>query len=174
MKLIEKNPTLKREIIDYVLIILAIILIRVFLFTPIKVEQNSMQPTLHPKDVMILNKIGIKLDGIKRFDIVVLHFKDEHLVKRVIGLPGEHIEYSENKLYINGEYIEENFIDTTTNDFELEDISYDVIPEDKYFVLGDNRNNSTDSRVFGLIDKEDIMGKTNLIIFPFKNIKLLK
>lgn len=165
-----KNKRIFKEIIEYVLLILLVIIIRTFIVTPIKVEQNSMYPTLKPNDIMILNKIGYKLNGVNRFDIVVIKYEDEYLIKRVIGLPNEVIEYKNNKLYVNSSLIDEKFIKVETEDFTLEDIGVTKIPNNKYLVLGDNRGKSIDSRVFGLIDKDMIQGKTNLIIFPFKNI----
>ena len=157
------NNKVIKEIIEYVAIIVIVIIIRSFVMTPIKVQQKSMSPNLFPNDIMILNKIGYYLNGIKRFDVVVIKHNDDYLIKRVIGLPGETVEYKENKLIINGKPVEENFIDVETIDFKLEE----KIPKQKYFLVGDNRNNSIDSRIFGFVDKKDIIGKTNFILYPF-------
>lgn len=172
MKKDKKN--IKKDILEYALIILVVIIIRVFLFTPIRVEQKSMFPTLHPNDIMVLNKIGFSLGGVKRFDIVVIKTKEEYIIKRVIGLPGEYIEYKNNKLYINNKVVQESFINIDTDDFILEVIGHETIPKNKYFVVGDNRGNSTDSRIIGLIDKKDIIGKTNFILYPFNNLGIVK
>ena len=166
MKKNRKN--LLKEVIQYVIILIVVIIIRTFIFTPIRVQQKSMYPTLNPNDIMILNKIGLYTSNIKRFDIVVIKLDDEYIIKRVIGLPNESIEYKDDMLYVNDEEIKETFIDANTEDFKLEDIGYVTIPKNKYFVLGDNRGNSTDSRVLGLIDRKDILGKTNFVLFPFK------
>lgn len=165
-----KNKKRFKEIMDYVFLILAVILIRTFIATPIKVEQNSMYPTLKPNDIMILNKIGYTLNGVGRFEIIVIKFEGEYLIKRVIGLPNEVVEYKDSKLYVNSSLVDEKFVKVETEDFSLEDIGISKIPKDKYLVLGDNRSKSIDSRTIGLIDKNMIQGKTNLIIFPFKNI----
>ena len=93
------------------------------------------------------------------------------MVKRVIGLPGEHIEYKDNKLYVNGSLVLENNISVETKDFKLEDIGYETIPKDMYFVLGDNRTNSSDSREFGLVKKDEIIGKIVMRLYPFSKIK---
>ncbi len=155
-----------KEIIPYVVIVLIVVLIRIFLFTPIKVNGTSMVDTLHDGDTMILNKIGIKFNDIKRFQIVVIKTSDSYLIKRVIGLPGEKIKYEDGKLYINGKIIKDKYNkNNITADFDEV-----TIDENSYFVMGDNRSNSIDSRIIGTIDKNDIMGTTKLIIFPLKDI----
>lgn len=126
-----------------------------------------MYPTLDDKDIMILNKIGYEVDGLERFDIVVVKYYDKYLIKRVIGLPGDNIKYKDNKLYINDEYVEEPFLndDVVTWDFEM----VGTVPEDSYFVMGDNRVVSMDSRDLGTFKKSRIIGKTNFTVYPFSN-----
>lgn len=126
-----------------------------------------MYPTLDDKDIMILNKIGYEVDGLERFDIVVVKYHDKYLIKRVIGLPGDSIKYKDNKLYINDEYVEEPFLndDVVTWDFEM----VGTVPEDSYFVMGDNRVVSMDSRDLGTFKKSRIIGKTNFTVYPFSN-----
>lgn len=126
-----------------------------------------MVPTLEDGDIMILDKIGYTLNGLERFDVVVVDYEGEKIIKRVIGLPGDHIEYKDDKLYINGEYVEENYERKSTSDFILEMLGENVIPKDKYLVLGDNRPISKDSRIIGLIDEKDIEGYTSMVLFPF-------
>lgn len=123
-----------------------------------------MHPTLQDKEFMILNKISLK-QGINRFDIVVVQENNKYIIKRVIGLPGESVMYKDNKLYINGKVIEDNYSKTTTNDFDNV-----VLGENEYFVMGDNRAVSSDSRIIGPVNIKNIKGKTNLIIFPFNKI----
>lgn len=129
-----------------------------------------MVPTLLDGDIMILDKIGYRINGLKRFDIVVIKYNNEKIIKRVIGLPGDYIEYKDNILYVNGKEIKEEYKRDITNNFSLKDLGYEKIPENKYLVLGDNRSISKDSRIIGLIDKEDIEGYTGIIVFPFKKI----
>lgn len=129
-----------------------------------------MVPTLLDGDIMILDKIGYRINGLKRFDIVVIKYNNEKIIKRVIGLPGDYIEYKDNILYVNGKEIKEEYKRDITNNFSLKDLGYEKIPENKYLVLGDNRGISKDSRIIGLIDKEDIEGYTGIIVLPFKRI----
>ena len=150
------------------------LLIKFFVFSPIKVNGSSMEPNLKDGDIMILNEIGYLINGVKRFDIVVVDNDGEKIIKRVIGLPGEKIEYRDNKLYINGEEVTENFNHGETKDFTLSDINLSEVPKDSYFVMGDNRGNSKDSRIIGAVHKSKISGKTNFIIFPFDRINSVK
>ena len=129
-----------------------------------------MVPTLLDGDIMVLDKIGYRINGLKRFDIVVIKYNNEKIIKRVIGLPGDYIEYKDNILYVNGKEIKEEYKRDITNNFSLKDLGYEKIPENKYLVLGDNRSISKDSRIIGLIDKEDIEGYTGIIVFPFQRI----
>lgn len=163
-----------KNIIEYAIIIIAVLLFRTYLFSPIRVTGNSMVPTLKNGNIMILNKIGYKIKGLKRFDIVVIDYEGEKIIKRVIGLPGEYVEYKDDKLYINGTLVEEDYERKSTDDFSLEMLNEDKIPEDKYLVLGDNRPISKDSRIIGLIDKKEIKGYTSIVVFPFKEIKNAK
>lgn len=170
----DKKKRILKEVSEYLIIIIAVLLFRTFLYSPIRVTGDSMIPTLYDGDIMILDKIGYSINGLDRFDIVVIKYNNEKIIKRVIGLPGETVEYKDNKLYINDKYIKEDYKRDDTIDFVLETLGYSVIPNDKYLVLGDNRMVSKDSRMIGLIDKEQILGYTNTIIFPFKNIKTVK
>jgi signal peptidase I len=160
-----------KELLPYVITIIVVVLIRTFIITPVRVDGSSMNPTLANDQILLLEKYD---HNYKRFDIVVLYHNDERLVKRVIGLPGETVSYHDNKLYINGEYVEENFIDTTTHDFELSDIGETKIPDGKYFVVGDNRGASTDSRIIGLVNENVIQGKIVYSLFPFDRFGNIK
>jgi len=158
----EKMKNIIKELLPYVIIIMVVLLVKRYIFTPVIVNGPSMMNTLHDKDVMILDKIGMKLNGIDRFDIVVIQTQNSKIIKRVIGMPGETIEYEDNKLYINDKEIKDSYGTGVTYDFEKV-----KIPEDMYYVLGDNRNDSVDSRMIGLISKKDILGHATFIIYPF-------
>lgn len=153
-----------KENLLFTILLLIIIIIRIFFYSPIRVNGSSMYPTLQDKEFMILNKIGLQ-KGINRFDIVVVESNGKYIIKRVIGLPGESVMYSDNKLYINGKVIEDNYSKSETENFENV-----ILKDNEYFVMGDNREVSKDSRVIGPVNIKNIKGKTNLVIFPFNKI----
>lgn len=161
-----------KNIIPYVVIVIAVVLFRIFIATPIQVVGSSMYPTLKSDEILILNKVS--RNKLKRFDIVVIKYNSETIIKRIIGLPGEKIEYIDNVLYVNGEIVDEPFEHEDTNDFSLSEISSESVPEDSYFVVGDNRGISMDSRIIGFIDKKDILGKASLRLFPINKLGIIK
>lgn len=142
-----------------------------------------MMPTLHNGDRMIVNKLG-KPD---RFDIIVFHAPEQKdYIKRVIGLPGDTVEYKDDILYVNGKAYEEPYLDTykehiiddgpLTPDFILEETpgGHTTVPEGEVFVMGDNRRFSKDSRHIGTIPLDEIIGDTNLVYWPIKDIRFVK
>lgn len=158
-----------KEWLPYVIILVLVLLVKAYIVTPIRVNGPSMNSTLKDGDIMFLNEITYRFNDIKRFDIVVVKYDDEYIIKRVIGLPGEIISYKNNKLYINGKYVKEDFKHKDTNDFENVRIG-----DNEYFVMGDNRANSLDSRIIGPISKKSIKGRAKLTIFPFKRFGIKK
>ncbi|BAD64821.1 signal peptidase I [Shouchella clausii] len=163
----------------------ATLLVRLFLYAPIVVDGHSMQPTLDSGDKMIVNQIGYVFIEPKRFDIVVFHAPGgKDYIKRIIGLPGDHLKYENDTLYINGKETAEPYLNSLkqtlygdqllTGDFTLEElIGEEVIPDDYYFMMGDNRRLSKDSRDIGLIPKSEIIGKANVIFYPFEHISIV-
>ncbi|SIS37709.1 signal peptidase I [Salimicrobium flavidum] len=174
---------MKRQIIDWIkaLAIAAVlaIIVRLFLFAPVVVEGPSMLPSLHNNDHLIVSKINYTLGSPHRFDIVVFHATERRdYIKRVIGLPGEHVAVEDDQLFIDGEKVEEPFIEETVNslpegetytrDFTLQQLEdeHEKIPEDSVLVLGDNRRNSTDSRAFGVVPLERVVGEAVFSYWP--------
>lgn len=125
-----------------------------------------METTIHDNEIMILVKITKYFKDYERYDIVVLKDEKENIIKRIYGLPGETIKCVEGKIYINDEEIKDEYGQGTTFDFEEV-----VLDDDSYFVLGDNREVSKDSRIIGPVLKNKIKGRANLVIYPFKNIR---
>lgn len=176
-----------KEVIPYIIILIIVVLIRTFIITPVTVVGDSMVPTLHNKELLLLSKISYKLHDIERFDIVVIK-EDDWIIKRIIGLPGENVFYENNTLYVDGSPVVDNYAKGDTSDFSLDDIciaslekdnfNYDCpidkIPEDYYLVLGDNRLISKDSRSVGLIPKEEIQGKVVLRFWPLNKTGIIK
>lgn len=159
----ENNIVLKviKELIPYVIILVIVVLIRTYLFTPIMVSGSSMNPTLDGGEIMILSKVS-KVD---RFDIVVVDIKTEDIIKRVIALPGETISCENGIIYVNGKKQEESYSKGVTGDFSKVTLS-----DDEYFVLGDNREDSLDSEELGPMKAEQIKGTAKLVLFPFSKI----
>lgn len=158
-----------KGIVPYVIIIVAVILVRSYIITPVQVEGLSMFTTLNDKEILLLKKYD---KNFQRFDVIVFNYNGTKLIKRIIGMPGDTIEYKNNRLYVNGNYIKEPFLKNhqQTADFTLEELGYEKVPENYYFVMGDNRTNSTDSRIIGPIPVSDIEGTTNFAIFPLDKI----
>lgn len=169
MNKIVNNEVIK-TIFSYIFIIVTVILIRVFIFDPVRVDGSSMDTTLKSGEIMILNKIYYRKNDIKRFDIIVIDEGDRNIIKRVIGMPGETIAYKKGKLYINGKVMDDPYPSSKTEDFSIEDVGHKKIPSDSYFVMGDNRAVSADSRIpeIGVIKKNKILGRAKLIIWPIK------
>jgi len=158
---------IKKWISQVLLTIILAILINKFLIYTVYITSESMSPTINKDDRLFIRKI-YNSNSIKRGDILVFNSEElrEILIKRVIGLPGDNIKIHNGEITINGEKIEEEYVKNNEFNYEGEFI----IPSGKYFFLGDNRNNSKDSRfwVNPYIDFEDIEGKVLIRVYPFK------
>ncbi|MDR6124621.1 signal peptidase I [Neobacillus drentensis] len=155
--------------------------IRTFFFSNYIVEGESMMPTLQDGNKLVVNKLGYQVGELNRFDVIVFHANaKEDFVKRIIGLPGDKLEYRNDQLYINGHKYEEPFLDVykqkspglkITGDFSLKEITGEnIVPEGKLFVLGDNRLGSWDSRQFGFISATQVVGKVDLRYWPLNEM----
>ncbi|OJG86180.1 signal peptidase I [Enterococcus saccharolyticus] len=157
------------------------LMIRGFLLIPVPVEGNSMETTLQQGDMVVVEKIS----EIKRFDVIVFQLSDgTTYIKRVIGLPGESVSYANDQLYINGKKVAEPFLEKNleendepipfTYDFTFEELmGVEKLGKDSYFVIGDNRRLSKDSRSFGAISEENILGKARFVYYPFAHMKFI-
>ncbi|MCR5794404.1 MAG: signal peptidase I [Solobacterium sp.] len=175
----KENVNIKNEIISFlkeiVICFLLVFLMKTFILMPVQVRGESMLPTLKDKELAFSNLIGYRVSGLERFDIAIIRIeeKDEYIVKRVIGLPGETLSYKNEQLYINGEPVAETFFNEEYRsqfDEFTEDIGPVTLGEDEYFCLGDNRVNSSDSRVYGPFKKEKIASKGLFAIWPFSEM----
>lgn len=167
-----------KELLEWIkhIFIAFIIVFVIWIFGDItRVNGYSMNPTLNDNDILIMNNIVYKFNQPERGDIVIIrtdeHHKlwmKKHLVKRVIAIPNDTLLISDGKVYVNDNLLEENYIN---EEFTSGDINI-VIPSGKIFVMGDNRNNSLDSRseLIGLVDYEDIKGKAIFRFYPLNRL----
>lgn len=169
----KKRNSILKDILEVIVsvIVLTFILLK-FVIMPCQVNGTSMVPTLQDGD-FAYSFVCTRNIGINRFDICVVDTesveKEKLLVKRVIGLPNEKLEYRDNKLYINDEYIVESFLnDKFTEDFVIQ------LKDDQYFCMGDNREVSKDSRFYGPFSKEDIKATKMFVIYPFSRLGVKK
>ena len=152
-----------KEVIPYIVIVVVVVLIRTFIITPVRVDGDSMKNTLKNGDILLL----YKLSSIDRFDIIVLDEEkdNEKIIKRVIGLPGETVAIKNGKIYINDKVIDDEYAYGQTSDYNKV-----TLKDDEYFILGDNRLISKDSRYFWPIKDNEIKGKIVFRLFPFTKI----
>lgn len=182
---VEEKFDLKKELIElgktFIFCLIIVTLITNFVFTPVQVEGESMYPTLHNKSKGIVNIFLVKFGEIYRQDIVVVKYRaeNESWVKRVIGIPGDRISCKNDVVYVNGEALDEPYLDTVyatqqrnKNGYFTTDFDEVVLGEDEYFLMGDNRVVSRDSRMVGVFKKEDIVGKDVYVFYPFEHMGL--
>ncbi len=159
----------------YVIGVMIMLFITGYIAKPVVVRGSSMNPTLNDFDICISNRLSIVVGGsIDRFDIVVAQSEEGEIVKRVVGIPGDVISYQNGVLTVNGTTVVEDYIidDPTKHhaDMDFYELKLGV---DEYFLMGDNRTGSTDSRYFGPFHRSSIISKDMLVLFPFNRIKLV-
>ena len=165
-------------VIYCLIVIAAMFLIIKYVGQRTVVMGHSMEPTLQDSDNLITDKITYRFRDPKRFDIIVFPFKDNRatlLIKRIVGMPGETVQVIDGNVYVNGYVLEDNYGNAVMTDPGLAADPV-VLKEDEYFVLGDNRNNSTDSRFesVGNIHRSEIIGRAWLRVWPLNKLSLLK
>jgi signal peptidase I len=165
---------LLRETLETILpAILIALVINVFVGQATRVEGQSMEPNLHSDQRLVVEKVTYRFHGPRRFDVVVLRLPsqgEELLIKRVIGLPGETVEIRDGHIYINGEQLEEPFVTQDTRPGRNGRVT---IPPLHVYVLGDNRNHSNDSRSFGPIPIDNIVGRAWVSYWPPEELGLV-
>jgi signal peptidase I len=154
-------------------------LIRSYLIQTFVVEGRSMEPNFYDGEYLLIDKISYRLKEPQRGDVAVFLSPEDnrlHFIKRIIGLPGENIEITQNTIFINGQPLPEPYLQkgerTLIEDNFLADFKARIL-DDQFFVLGDNRQNSKDSRSIGLVPKKNITGRAFLVIYPLKNFGLV-
>lgn len=165
----------------YLLVVLGLTyLVIVYVGQRTEVNGESMEPTLSDGDNLIVDKISYRFKDPERFDIIVFPFQykeDTYYIKRIIGMPGETVEIDEDGvIYINGEVLAESYGREVINPEHVGRVDYPVVlGEDEYFVMGDNRNNSSDSRIpeVGNIKRDQIIGRAWVRIWPLTEIEVI-
>ena len=160
---------------DLVVSLLVSGFIIMFLYQPVKVEGTSMQPELVDQERIFINKFVYRYEPIERGDIVVFHYPldpTKSYIKRAIGLPGDKVRIDYGIVYVNGRRIAEDYVPPAYEDTR----SYPetVVPPGSYFVLGDHRNMSNDSRSFGVVDQQFIYGKAVFVYWPMERLGTLR
>ncbi|MBD8931095.1 MAG: signal peptidase I [Ruminococcus sp.] len=177
-----KKRSILGELLSWLIYIVIVVILSLGIITFIgqrtKVSGHSMETTLSDGDNLIVDKISYRFRDPERFEIIVFPFQyEEHTyyIKRIIGLPGETVQVIDGYVYINGEVLDENYGLEVMDDpgIAAEPIT---LGEDEYFVLGDNRNHSSDSRdpSVGVLHRDDIMGRAWIRIWPFDKFGVIK
>ena len=151
------------------------ILIILFLYQPVRVEGTSMLPRLEDHDRLFINKFVYHITSIERGDVVVFHYPrdpEKSYIKRVIALPGDKLRIDHGQVWVNGKALLENYVPDMYRDSR----SYadTIIPDDSYFVMGDHRSISSDSREFGVVERDLIYGKAVFVYWPARDVGEVK
>jgi signal peptidase I len=156
---------------DVLISIVASIVIITFVYQPVRVEGTSMQPELRDQDRLFINKFVYHFEKISRGDVVVFHYPRDprkSYIKRVIGLPGDEIHIVDGQVYVNGKRLNEPYVPLDYRDNRS--MAAGIIPPHEYFVMGDHRSISSDSRDFGPVERNLIYGKASFIYWPADNM----
>jgi signal peptidase I len=163
-----------RDLLETVLPALLIaLLINVFVGQATRVEGQSMEPNLHTNQRLVVEKVSYRFHGPDRYDVVVLRLPtqgEELLIKRVIGLPGETVEIRGGRVYVDGERLDESFVQGQTRPGREGTVT---VPPLHVYVLGDNRNHSNDSRSFGPVPIDNLVGRAWLSYWPPEDVGLV-
>jgi signal peptidase I len=158
---------------DLALSVLIAVVLIVFLYQPVKVEGTSMMPVLDNQERIFINKFTYRLSSVERGDLVVFwHDSSKSFIKRVVGLPGDRVEIDRGTVLVNGRVLREDYIQPDYRDEQS--WGPGVVPANKYFVLGDHRSSSSDSRAWGFVDEQAIYGKAVFVYWPLDKIGRLR
>ena len=155
------------------------IVIRTFLIQPFIVDGSSMEPTFHNQEYILVDKLSYHFHNPKRGDVIVFHppFREDNFIKRIIGLPGDTVEVRGEVVRVNGTVVTEPYVNPTANQMAATDgevaTTKVTLADDQYFVMGDNRDHSKDSRELGPIPRTRFIGHAWLVLFPFDKLSLV-
>ena len=159
---------------DLVFSAAASVLIITFVYQPVRVEGTSMLPRLEDRDRLFINKFVYRISAIERGDVVVFHYPrdpEKSYIKRVIAVPGDELRIDDGRTYVNGRLLPEPYVPRKFHDSRSQDAI--VIPPDQYFVMGDHRSISSDSRDFGPVSRELIYGKAAFVYWPSEDMGVI-
>lgn len=158
-----------REILQTLILAVVLYFLIDLVVARVRVENISMLPTLQPGEFVLVNKMAYELGDFNRGDIVVFHYSpEEDYIKRVIGLPGDEVQVGNGQVMVNGQLLDEPYISAPpqyTGTWE--------VPAGNLFVLGDNRNQSSDSHRWGFIEQESVIGEAMVVYWPLDEVKIL-
>jgi len=160
---------------DVAISAIASILFILFLYQPVRVEGTSMMPRLENHDRLFINKFVYHFEAIDRGDVVVFHYPldpSKSYIKRVIGLPGDRIQIVHGHVWLNGKMLRERYVPSRYRDNDS--MAATIVPEDCYFVMGDHRSISSDSRAFGPVERSLIYGKAEFVYWPAKDAGVVR
>lgn len=161
-----------RDTFKYIVVAAVVILVFVFVIGLQQVVGPSMSPTLTENDIVVINKLSYKLHKINTGDVVIASVSDKYMIKRVIGLPGDELKMVNGRIYLNGELFDD-YVDINIE--ESGNLENGIkVGDNEYFIIGDNRNDSEDSRFYGTISKKNIVGKVAFRLYPFSKIGRIK
>jgi signal peptidase I len=169
------RPVLTRWVRDILISLAVSAFFILFLYQPVKVEGTSMMPALDDQERVFINKFVYRLEPIQRGDVVVFRYPrdtSKSYIKRVIAVPGDRVRIDDGLLYVNGRQVTEDYVPSKYED--LRSYAETVVPAHSYFVLGDHRNLSNDSRDFGPVDERFIYGKAVFGYWPFAKLGKLR
>jgi len=194
-----KEPQQKKashEIIEWIkaiaIAVILVLVVRNFLFSPFIVDGASMEPNFHTKERVIVNLLVYKISEPSYGDVVVFDVPEEgrRFIKRIIGVPGDTIEVHGDDLYINGERVDEPYLSDVIAERHANGETYNgasdyfsfpneyypdnVVPEGHYFVMGDNRSDSKDSRAIGYVSEDEIIGRADVVMWPLNKLQLIE
>ena len=167
-------PSLWAWVRDLVVSLVIAGVVIVFLYQPVKVEGTSMMPRLVDQERIFINKFVYQIEAIERGDVIVFRYpydETKSYIKRVIGLPGDEVAVVDGEVFINGEKLEEPYLIDEYRDRQTHPVM--VVPPDEYYVLGDRRNSSNDSRVWGPVPRNFIYGKAVFVYWPVDRLGFL-
>ncbi|MEG0277177.1 MAG: signal peptidase I [Coprobacillus sp.] len=171
------------SVVEMLIVVVVTVCVFKYIVIPVRIDGSSMENGLHHNNVALINAIGVSEDNIKRFDVVVAYCEalNEKIIKRVIGMPGDTVEFKDDTLYINGtmtsqDFLDNDFVSSSKVTYNAEKFTDDfkvVVSDNEYFLMGDNRLRSADSREFGGFTIDKILGIQGLVIYPLSDIQWL-